>query len=463
VKFLIVDDEAGARRTLKRIVRQLGSVEIAEAADAGEARAMLAAGDVDIALLDLCLDPNAPDRQGLDLVREIRAGGCTLPIVVSGSRDTVEVRAAMRLGAFDYILKDELNDEIALPLLREILRKRILEREVISLRARRPSEPLDALVGTSRAMQQLREIIQRVSVSDRPVLVTGPTGAGKEVVVRAIHALGPHPDEPLLDLNCGAVPAPLIESQLFGHERGAFTGADRKQDGFLTAVRRGTLFLDEIAELPLELQAKLLRVLEAGTFRPVGSSQVCTFEGRVVAATHAALDERVAQHAFREDLYYRLAVLEVNVPSLESRREDVPALVAHFAARQPRPLRFTAEAIERLQRAPWPGNVRQLRNTIDRLAVFASHADVITPEVLDSLPGTNKRPAAEPRVAALVRSVLELPDQDKLQFVEDALIDEAIRLTAGNKTAAARLLGVHRKAVERRLDRSSAPAREPEE
>ncbi len=459
MKILVVDDEAGARRTLKRILRELRDVEVLEVGSAVEARSALAADDIDIALIDLRLDPSAGYAQGLDLVEEIRARGRTVPIVVSGSNDTAEVRAAMRLGAFDYILKDELSEEMVLPILRGILGKRALEQEVISLRARSASEPLATLVGTSPAVQRLREMIQRVSVSDRPVLVTGPTGSGKEVTVRAIHALGPHPDEPLLDLNCGAFPASLIESQLFGHERGAFTGADRKQDGFLAAVRKGTLFLDEIAELPMELQAKLLRVLEEGTFRPLGSPTPRRFEGRVVAATHADLEERVARNAFREDLYYRLAVLEVNVPSLDSRREDIPALVLHFTAKQSRSMRFTAEAIGVLREAPWPGGVRQLRNAIDRLAVFAPDA-VITPEVLASLPGGKKLREPPACLAELTRAVLRMPDTDKLQLVENALIDEAIRLADGNKTAAARLLGVHRKVVERRLERLSSPPEE---
>ncbi len=459
MKILIIDDEAGARQTLKRILRQLGNVTVVECSSATSARELLAADDVDIALIDLRLDPSAGERQGLDLVAEIRAAGRTVPIVVSGSNDIAEVRAAMRLGAFDYILKDELSDEMVLPVLRGILEKRALEREVITLRARRPSEPMAALVGMSVAMQRLREMIQRVSVSDRPVLVTGPTGAGKELAVRAIHALGGSPDEPLLDLNCGAFPPSLIESQLFGHERGAFTGADRKQDGFFSAVRKGTLFLDEIAELPMELQAKLLRVLEDGTFRPLGSSTARRFEGRVVAATHTDLEARVAQTMFREDLYYRLAVLEVSVPSLEAHREDIPALVAHFVAQQSRPMRFTAEAVELLCASPWPGNVRQLRNAIDRIAVFVTET-VISASVLPALLGGKKAREREEAsdLFELAKAVLRLPDGDKLQLAENALIDEAIRLSNGNKSAAARLLGVHRKVVDRRLERGMVAA-----
>jgi DNA-binding NtrC family response regulator len=311
------------------------------------------------------------------------------------------------------------------------------------------------MVGTSEAMQRLLSLVRRVALSDRPALVTGPTGSGKEVVARALHTLGPQPDAPWLDINCGAIPENLMESQLFGYEKGAFFGAEKRQDGLLTAVGRGTLFLDEIAELPLNLQAKLLRVLETGLFRRVGSSpENLTFQGRVVAATHADLEDRVRRREFREDLYYRLAVLEVQVPSLEERREDIPALLAHFTSRQRRQLRFSAEAVEALTRASWPGNVRQLRTLVDRLAVFAED-DLVTPQALALLPGRERRnvPAEDP-VKQLARAVLRLPDVgDKLEYLEQVLIAEAMSLADGNKSAAARLLGVHRKAIERRLGR----------
>ncbi len=272
----------------------------------------------------------------------------------------------------------------------------------------------------------------------------------------AIQQQGPHPDEPLLDLNCGAIPETLMESQLFGHERGAFTGADRKHEGDFTAARRGTLFLDEIAELPLALQAKLLRVLESGRFRPVGSTQELRFLGRIVAATHADLAERVRQGRFREDLFYRLNGLYIAVPALEERREDIPALVSHFARQQARPLRFTASAIELMQRAAWPGNVRQIRNLVDRIAVFLPPGEDVTPDAIRSLTEPVTRTASEPAVSPIegyARAILRLPHDNKLEAIEAALVASAMDLTDGNKSAAARLLGCHRKVVERRLDK----------
>jgi DNA-binding NtrC family response regulator len=360
----------------------------------------------------------------------------------------------MRLGAHDYVLKDELTEELIVPVLRSICNQRTLEREVTELRSRGAKE-LDSLVGISREIQQLRTMIQRVAPSDRPVLVTGPTGAGKEVVVRAIHALGRHPDAPFLDLNCGAFPPSLVEAQLFGYERGAFTGADRRHDGYFAAANTGTVYLDELAELPLELQAKLLRVLEARSFRPLGSTQSRKFLGRVVAATCANLDDRVADGRFREDLYYRLNVLEVRVPALSEHPEDIPLLIAHFAAEQSRQLTFTEDAMAMATQMRWPGNVRQLRNLVDRLTVFAGDGPV-TVDVLRQFAGTRSLPPQGDPIAAFAREILKgSGEEDKLQQAQNALIQEALRLTDGNKAAAARLLGVHRKVVERRTDRGA--------
>jgi DNA-binding NtrC family response regulator len=458
MKILIVDDERGARVRLVRILERLGAVELREASSLEEARTELAAGDIDVALVDMRLARDTRNCDGLTLVGEIRKQTKAVPIVVTASHDMSEVRAAMRLGAYDYILKDELSDEMVLPIVQGLQSTRALEQEVLCLRVRDRADVATGLVGSSPPIQRLREMIQRVALSDRPALITGPTGSGKELIVRAIHALGRDPSQPLLDLNCGAIPATLIESQLFGHERGAFTGADKRHAGFFTAVGKGTLFLDEIAELPLEMQARLLRVLETGTYRPVGSSSVLKFHGRVIAATHADLQARVTKGSFREDLYYRLNVLEVTAPSLDERRDDIPALVAHFVAMQGRPLQFSVEAIEILRLAPWPGNVRQLRNFVDRVAVFATEP-LVTPAVMAGIARVQKACDARGKpLEEFARAVLALPDgTDKLQAAEQALIDLALKLCEGNRTAAARVLGVHRKFVSRRVEHGGSP------
>ena len=453
MRVLIVDDQASARRVLSAIVGKLEDVTIAEADGLAAARAALDAQPLDVALIDLRLGPDARNRDGLVLVEEIRARTSVIPIIVTAYQEVAEIRMAMRVGAYDYILKDDLCDELVLPVLTGLRSRRRLERELGELRARRQdAEPITGrLVGVSAAMELLRETTRRAALSDRPVLVSGPTGSGKELVVEALHTLGPHPDHPLLDLNCGAIPESLMESQLFGHAKGAFTGADREQHGYLTLVKQGTLFLDEVAELPLMLQAKLLRVLETGVFRPVGSPTQSRFEGRVVAATHAELAERVRAGSFREDLFYRLNVLTVRVPPLADRREDVPALVAHFCRGQKRPLRFSEQALEVLAGAAWPGHVRQLRNLVDRVAAFADD-DLVTPEAL--APFMTESPASNTNADVLqsaAQRILRLPIENKLEAIEEALVAEAVRLSDGNKSGAARLLGMHRKAVSRRL------------
>ena len=455
MNVLILDDQRSARHVLTTLLRSLGDTETCEAATLDEARALLASRAIDLALIDVRLTDDPRNRDGLTLVKELRdRGGDVTAVVVTGSNEMPEIRAAMRYGAYDYVLKEDLCEELLTVLVRDVAEHRRRERD--TRRASRPPEKFpDDLVGASPAMERLREVIRRVAPSSRPTLVTGPTGSGKERVVQAIHKLGPHPEAPLLDINCGAIPENLIESQLFGHERGAFTGADRRQDGSFTVVGDGTLFLDEIAELPMALQAKLLRVLETGLFRPLGSSVDKTFRGRVVAATHANLEERVAKKVFREDLFYRLNVLIVRSPPLDEHREDIPALVSHFVAMRACALRFTPEALDALQRRAWPGNVRELRTLVDRLIVFADD-DLITPDALRAVASLEHGAPPRPQsLDELLDAILAMDLPDKLETVIARLVDEAVRRTDGNKSAAARLLGLHRKALDRRLERQN--------
>lgn len=380
MRVLLVDDHAPARRNLARCLASLADVEILEAASLEAARQVLSRSAVDVALIDLCLDEkDERNRDGITLVEELRSSGTAVPIVVTASSQMDAIRGAIRAGAHTYILKDELSEELVLPVLRELQHHRALEHEILHLHG---------LVGTSAAMERLRRQIKKVAAVDAPVLVLGPTGSGKELVARAIHALSPRRDQPLISVNCGAFNETLVESQLFGHEKGTFTGAEKTRPGFLGEARGGTLFLDEIAELPLPLQTKLLRVLENRTYRMLGASADSRFEGRIIAATHVDLPRRVAEGRFREDLFYRLEVLTVRVPALNERKEDIPALVEHFARETPRRVRFGDEALAALQRTDWPGNVRQLRNLVHRLSVFCEGNEVTGVELaLNQLPG----------------------------------------------------------------------------
>lgn len=311
----------------------------------------------------------------------------------------------------------------------------------------RPDSRDPVFVSDSPAFQRLDRMIELIAPSPSPALICGPSGSGKEVVAQLLHHRGRERHTAFVDVNCGAIPEHLIEAELFGHERGAFTGANSARCGLFAQVGQGTLFLDEIGELPLGLQPKLLRVLETRRFRPVGASESCHFGGRIVAATHRDLQAMVKAGTFREDLYYRLAVLILEVPGLDQRREDIPGLALHFAALQSRRLSFTAAALASLKRHTWHGHVRELRNFIERLAVLAPTLLIDADTIATFLPPQPVEMAAAP----LAEALLGLDGTDKLAAAEQLLVDFALRRSGGNKTAAARLLGVSRKAVERRL------------
>ncbi|MCP3752962.1 sigma 54-interacting transcriptional regulator [Pseudomonas sp. SBB6] len=304
----------------------------------------------------------------------------------------------------------------------------------------------NGVMGPSPAMQALHALMERVAASDRPVLICGPTGAGKEVIAQRLHRLSA-PGKPFIDLNCGAIPEYLLEAELFGHARGAFTGAVGERAGHLQMAGAGTLFLDEVGELPLVLQPKLLRVLETRQYRPLGSSENRHFAGRVIAATHRDLKALVHEERFREDLYYRLAVFELELPSLDARREDIPGLIQYFCGLQPRPLTFDARATGLLCQRAWPGNVRELRNLIDRIGALAQSPEIDCAALQAYLEPVQHSPQ---KWANLAEALLQLEGNDKLAAAENLLVEHALQRCKGNKSAAAQLLGVNRKVIERR-------------
>jgi DNA-binding NtrC family response regulator len=365
----------------------------------------------------------------------------------------------MRSGAQDYVLKDELCPEMLLPIVESFRERTELRGEVARLRERvAASWGVGAIVGSSRAIDGVRRLVRRVADAAATVLIRGETGTGKELVARALHEASGRRDDPFVAVNCSALPGTLIESLVFGHERGAFTGAERRTRGQLELAGSGTILLDEIAEMPLELQAKLLRVLEDRRFRPLGAEEERPLEARVLASTHVDLERRIAEGRFREDLFYRLNVVTIRVPSLAERLDDVPELVSAFAALLSRKLRFSASAMAWLRNRPWPGNVRELRNVIERVALLAEGDDVEvgTLEELARLPSPND---ARLEIDRMARALLALPDRlgSKLDVIERAVLHHAIESCGGNKSAAARLVGVDRKALERRWERLSEP------
>jgi two-component system response regulator HydG len=458
VRILILDDQRSARRVLKQLLSELNYAEVVEADSLASAKAIVDTSSVDLCLVDVRLSEDSTDRGGLDFLTHLRTQGRSVPaVMVTASTELAEIREAMRRGAQDYVLKDELSPEMLLPIVEGIRERLALKGEVLRLRQRvERTWGTAALVGSSPAMARVRRLIERLAEADAPVLIRGETGTGKELVARALHETGPRRDHPFLAVNCSALPGTLIESMIFGHERGAFTGADRKVRGHLELAGQGTILLDEIAEMPAELQAKLLRVLEERRFRPLGSEAELPLRARVLAATHIDVEERISEGRFREDLFFRLNVVTIEIPPLEERRDDIVELLGSFMADLPRKLTFAESAITWLVRRHWPGNVRELRNAVERLALLAD-SDRIDTAALDEIVGAQAIGGSAREVDSLAKSILALPLRlgSKLDVIERAVLHHAIETCGGNKSAAARLIGVDRKALERKWERLS--------
>jgi DNA-binding NtrC family response regulator len=461
MKILIVDDQRSARRVVRLMLASLEDVEILEAGSMHEALATIQKSPPDLLLLDIRLSADARDRGGLDLLRKLRAMGSSVPaVMVTSLVELSEIREAMRNGAQDYVLKDELCPEMLLPIVKTFRERLALRGEVARLRERVDrSWGLAAIGGSSRVVEGVRHMVRRVADANATVLIRGETGTGKELVARALHELSSRRNEPFVAVNCSALPGTLVESLIFGHERGAFTGAERRTRGQLELAGSGTMLLDEIAEMPTDLQAKLLRVLEDRRFRPLGAEEERPLLARIVASTHVDLQRRIVEGRFREDLFYRLNVVTIQVPSLGERVEDIPELVAAFSAELPRKLRFTESAMGWLERRPWPGNVRELRNVIERVALLAEEETIDVP-TLEELANAPNASDARLEIDRIARSLLALPDRlgSKLDVIERAILHHAIEACGGNKSAAARLIGVDRKALERRWERLSDSA-----
>jgi two-component system response regulator HydG len=461
MKVLVVDDQRSARRVVKQMLGGLEDIEILEANSQTEAMAAVETSSPDLLLLDIRLSEDPRDRGGLEILKGVRAAGRSTPaVIITSSSELAEIREAMRQGAQDYVLKDELSPEMLLPIVEGIRERLNLRGEVTRLRERvEKTWGTAAIVGSSPAMDKVRRLVARVADAQCAVLIRGETGSGKEMVARALHESSTRRDQPFVAVNCSALPGALIESLIFGHERGAFTGADRRVRGQLEMARGGTLLLDEIAEMPAELQAKLLRVLEDRRFRPLGAEAELPVRARILAATHVDLERRIAEGTFREDLFYRLNVVSIEVPSLAERGNDMTELLHTFASDLTRKVRFTDEAVTWLARRRWLGNVRELRNVVERIALLAEN-DVVDVPVLEELVPDRGGDDLRNQVDRIAKALLALPANvgSKLDVIERAILHHAIEVSGGNKSAAARLIGVDRKALERKWDRlSDAP------
>ncbi|AGC42364.1 DNA-binding response regulator [Myxococcus stipitatus DSM 14675] len=453
---LVVDDKENMRKLFSRILGD--AYAVTEAADGEQAIAQLSSRAFDVVVTDIQM----PGADGFAVLREVKHRAPeTQVILVTAYASIPKAVEAIKEGAYDYLSKPFDPDEVALVVARA-LEKRRQGHEATNLKARLAVAPeLHGLLGGSAAMHALHGLLSQVATRDLTVLLTGETGTGKELAARAVHRESPRAAKPFVAVNCGALPAELVESELFGHAKGAFTGATAAKPGLFEEAHGGTLFLDEIGDLPLPVQVKLNRALQEKEVRRVGTTTAVKVDVRVVAATHRDLSAEVSAGRFREDLYYRLNVVTVQLPPLRERREDIPLLAMHFLSRAGRPEveGFTAEALRALAAHDWPGNVRQLENAVAR-AVAVTKGPRITPEDLPPEINTTRAAATgatAPGVRATSDSLAKLPYREAVDGARDAVSREYLSALmqefGGNVTHAAERAGMERESLHRLLKR----------
>ena len=437
--ILVVDDERDTREFMARALS--ADYQVATAADAEQA---LKALDADPGIVLMLSDVRMPGADGLQLLKAARARHPNLICILLTAFGTVDLAVeAMKEGAEDFITKpidlDQLDLRVA-----KALKTGALQREVQNLRTQLDEQyGLENIVASSAPMKRVMDLVRRVAPSSATVLLQGPNGSGKDVIAHAIHNRSPRAHQPFLAVNCGAIPENLIESELFGYEKGAFTGAYARKQGTFEAADHGTVFLDEIGELPLAMQVKLLRVLENRSFQRIGGTESVDVDIRVIAATNRDLKDLVAQKLFREDLYYRLNVVDIHLPALKDHREDIPLLAARFvkelAERNGAPVTgITPAAVKLLEAYDWPGNVRELRNTVEKMVVLSAGGVLDVADVPDSM-----QAAPAPAVLSTGGTLVEN---------ERAQIISVLRDVGGNRSQAAKVLGISRRTLYRKLD-----------
>ncbi len=508
-KLLIIDDEADILRSFRRLFAS-ADVEVSTAGSGEEALEVIPRIRPDLVLMDVRMG----GMSGLETLRRLRKSDARLPVIMMTAYGTTQTAIeAMKLGAFDYLLKP-----FDVPKLKELvagaLRAARQMKAVVTIHPMVESDDYDlGIVGKSLAMQNVFKLIGQLASSDATALITGESGTGKELVARAIYSHSERARQPFMAINCAAIPEGLLESELFGHEKGAFTGASQQRIGKFEQCNQGTIFLDEIGDMPLSTQTKILRVLQSGTFERVGGNETVKVDVRVIAATNRGLEQAVAARAFREDLFYRLNVVRVPLPPLRERREDVPLLVEYFLRRFGReagrpPKGLVPDVLGALEAHHWPGNVRELENAIRRASVVATGDTILTrdlpPEISNGNTGDRLGPVVEsgarppgtgdvapdsfpagggagaatrveaqggtdgetvgaavsgidPDVASLARMLFRWartqPDAKLLPAVERELVIEALKETHGNQVQAARLLGITRATLRKRIDK----------
>jgi DNA-binding NtrC family response regulator len=440
--ILVVDDDPGIREAFRLVLED--QYELLEAEDGPQALERVQRSPVDLVLLDVRL----PGMDGIEVLERVKAIDEHVEVVLVTAVQTVRAAvAAMKLGALDYLTKPFDEDEI-LPLIRRALERRALDREVVYLRSELARErDFDQLVGQHPLMQQLYQMISAVARNPLTVLIVGESGTGKELVARAIHRHGPRRDQPFVPVNVAAISETLIESELFGHEKGAFTGAVSRKLGKFELAHRGTLFLDEIATLRVDLQAKILRVLQEREIERVGGTRRIPVDVRVIAATNADVRGAIQSGSLREDLYYRLNVVQIAVPTLRDRREDIPLLVEHFIRRSNHLLHkavtgVSTAALDALQAYGWPGNVRELQNVVERAVALVDGPTIEVNDVpLDLMLPDVRHPVDDSA----------LPLREARERFDRQVILRLLERVRWNQSEAARLLGLHRNSLKKKL------------
>ncbi len=450
-RILIVDDEVAIRKALERFLKGL-KYEVVTAKDGEEGMRCVADQSFDLALVDLVM----PKMDGVEFIRQIKkAQPGIVPIVLTGFGTITSAVEAMKAGAYHYLTKPFELDDIASLIATALEHSQLKEENRILKKQLRDKYHFENIVGNSDEMASVFDMIEKVSESDSNVLVTGESGTGKELVARAIHYNSPRKDKPLIIVNCGAIPEELLESELFGHVRGSFTGAVATRMGKFDAANGGTIFLDEIGDMTLKLQVKILRVLQEQRFDPVGSTQTHQVDVRIIAATNKNLERSVKEGKFREDLYYRLNVIPIHIPPLRERKEDIPLLIHHFVDKSCSlsgkcVSEVTPEAMSALVEYDWPGNVRELENVVERLAVVKSHGRIELSDLSHKIVGHSPESlAARKNTGSEQKNEFDIPDaglsfKDAVEQFESKLIVGALKRTGGNKNKAAALLKLNR-------------------
>ncbi|MDH5180368.1 MAG: sigma-54 dependent transcriptional regulator [Gammaproteobacteria bacterium] len=442
---LIVDDEPDIRELLEITLSRMG-IETTSAADLNEARRHLEKQHFDLCLTDMRL----PDGSGIELVREIQALHANLPVAVITAHGNMELAIeALKAGAFDFVSK---------PVDLNILRNLVETALKVTDTSQPKTDTTSGLLGDSDSINETRKTIEKLARSQAPVYISGESGTGKELVAQLIHAQGPRSDKPFVPVNCGAIPTELMESEFFGHKKGSFTGAVSDKQGLFQAADGGTLFLDEVADLPLSMQVKLLRAIQEKAIRPIGAQKETPIDVRILSATHKNLEQLTEEGHFRQDLFYRINVISLHVPSLRERPEDIPVLTRHFLDKiaadwKSQPPAISPEAIHALQHYNFPGNVRELENILER-AMTLCESDTVQ---VSDLQLTVARPAAAKPVVKPAANEETAEDsvviklEPMLENKEREVIEKALQKTRYNKTAAAKLLGISFRALRYRI------------